>query len=86
MVSHSYALQFLSRLHAKKNNQELKDFLVHLYQPILWRSLTAANHDVRANAAQIFFDAFPLIKPSESRQQMEDDLQMNFDLLFVSDL
>lgn len=58
--------------------------LIRLYQPFLWRSLKAANADVRANATQIFFDAFPLVDSSQSKQECETNLQKQFDLIFVS--
>lgn len=79
-----FHLQFLSQIHKNKMDKGFGDLLFELYQPILWRSLSVANHDVRANAAQIFFDLFPFIKSEVTKQQMEEDLQKNFDLLVVS--
>ena len=37
--------------------------LLRLYEPILWRSLAAANPHVRKNAATLLIDAFPLHNP-----------------------
>lgn len=36
------------------------EMLARLYEPILWRSLHAANPSVRFNAAAVLMDAFPL--------------------------
>lgn len=36
------------------------DMLARLYEPIIWRSLKAANPCVRANATAVLADAFPL--------------------------
>lgn len=46
--------------------------------------MKAANSDVRANAAMIFFDLFPLVDTEKSKAECEEALQMQFDVLFVS--
>nr|XP_009860227.1 condensin-2 complex subunit G2-like isoform X1 [Ciona intestinalis] len=42
-----------------------------LYSPILWRSLKATNAMVRANAANLLFDAFPLQSDGGADKQNE---------------
>ena len=60
--------------------------LCRLYEPILWRHLKVANGLVRANAASLMIDAFPLRNPTDSAQENDELLQKQFDLLDVSRL
>ena len=57
--------------------------LHRLYNPFLWRSLKVANIYVRANAATLFLDAFPLQDPDWSREEIDDVMQKQFDAMTV---
>ena len=55
-----------SFVHYRKN-KELWNRLTELYEPVLFRSLTAVNARVRRHAVIVFTDCFPL-GSSESRE------------------
>lgn len=57
--------------------------LLNLYEPILWRSLSAANPIVRKNAATLLIDAFPLQNPESPQREVDEILQKQFILLEV---
>ena len=59
--------------------------LYRLYNPFLWRSLKVANVYVRANAATLFLDAFPLQDPDWSREEIDAVMQKQFDAMMVRD-
>lgn len=50
----------LDGLHSQKHQPGVDKMLLELYEPILFRRLSAANPDVRRNALQLLVDAFPL--------------------------
>lgn len=58
---------FLHYIHMQRADGKT-EMLVRLYEPILWRHLKVPNADVRANAAAIFFSAFPL----EVKREMDN--------------
>lgn len=55
---------FLESFHTKRRRNELSSKLVHLYEPVIFRYLHAANPIVRVNTLLLFSSAFPL----ESKQ------------------
>lgn len=57
--------------------------LYRLYKPFLWRSLGVANPTVRANAVAIMLDVFPLYDPESSKEDMDKEIQRQFDLIKV---
>ena len=57
--------------------------LTRLYKPFLWRALMVANGHVRANAVTLMLDAFPLVEPGLCRQDVDLQLQRQFDLIRV---
>ena len=66
-----------------RENRRLKaidPMLTRVYAPILWRSLRCANPLVRAQAAVLFFDTFPL---QDLDNSVDNDalIQKQFDLL-----
>ena len=71
----------LAGLHSQKKARGVDEMLLRLYQPILWRSLSAANPHVRRNAAMLLIDAFPLHDPDSSLEAMDDVLQKQFNCL-----
>ena len=55
--------------------------LLRTYEPILFRSLEAANPAVRRHSALLFFEAFPLQDPDGPSRHTEEILQRQFDCL-----
>jgi hypothetical protein len=53
----------LEPIHVEKKNKEVANMMYRLYNPILWRSLRAANPRVRRNAVTILEKVFPLYDP-----------------------
>ena len=68
-------------MHDQKRQRGVDALLVHLWEPILWRSLRVANPNVRKNAAMIFVEAFPLQDPKLPAVELDALLQMQFDSL-----
>ncbi|XP_061443239.1 condensin-2 complex subunit G2 isoform X2 [Rhineura floridana] len=80
---HPKVREFLSYFHKQnKCRQGVEEVLYRLYQPILWRALKARNSEVRSNAALLFVDAFPILDPSFNKEDMENEIQRQFDELF----
>ncbi|NXU41448.1 CNDG2 protein, partial [Drymodes brunneopygia] len=80
---HSQVREMLSYFHKQsKVRQGVEEMLYRLYQPILWRSLKARNSEVRANAAFLFVDAFPIRDPSFNVEEMDREIQKQFEELF----
>jgi len=52
-----------------------------LYRPVLWQYLTVANWEVRRNAVAILSVAFPLVTPSASAAEHDEELRMQFSAL-----
>lgn len=73
--------QLLRVFHEAKRITGVDAMLLKVYGPIIWRSLRAANAIVRAHAASLFFDAFPLNSPDMSAADADQLLQKQFDLL-----
>lgn len=46
----------------------------------------ARNAEVRSNAALLFVDAFPILDPHFSKEDTDNEIQRQFDELFVSSL
>ncbi|NWX25657.1 CNDG2 protein, partial [Notiomystis cincta] len=80
---HSKVREVLSYFHKQsKVRQGVEEMLYRLYQPILWRALKARNSEVRANAAFLFVDAFPVRDPSFNAEEMDNEIQKQFEELF----
>ncbi|XP_033849581.3 condensin-2 complex subunit G2-like [Acipenser ruthenus] len=79
---HSKVRQILSYFHKQKHRQGVEEMLYRLYQPILWRGLKARNSEVRANAALLFTEAFPVRDPSFDNEVMDSEIQRQFEVLF----
>jgi hypothetical protein len=71
----------LGAFHGQKKARGVDEMLLRLYEPILWRGLTAANPHVRRSAATLLIDAFPLHDPDGSLEAMDVVLQKQFDCL-----
>ncbi|NXQ81329.1 CNDG2 protein, partial [Nyctibius grandis] len=80
---HSKVRDMLSYFHKQsKVRQGVEEMLYRLYQPILWRALKARNSEVRSNAAFLFVDAFPVRDPSFNTEEMDNEIQKQFEELF----
>lgn len=79
---HPKVRELLSYFHQQKLRQGVEEMLFRLYQPILWRGLKAANSEVRSNAALLFIEAFPLRDPHINNEDMDNEIQKQFEHLF----
>ncbi|NWV57020.1 CNDG2 protein, partial [Daphoenositta chrysoptera] len=80
---HAKVREMLSYFHKQsKVRQGVEEMLYRLYQPILWRALKARNSEVRANAAFLFVDAFPVRDPNFKVEEMDNEIQKQFEELF----
>ncbi|XP_021243904.1 condensin-2 complex subunit G2 isoform X2 [Numida meleagris] len=80
---YSKVREMLSYFHKQsKVRQGVEEMLYRLYKPILWRALKARNSEVRSNAAFLFIDAFPIRDPSFSTEEMDIEIQKQFEELF----
>ena len=75
--------QLLGYIHQQKNQKGVSEMILRLYNPFLWRALKVANPHVRANAASLLFDAFPLQEPSSTREEIDLGMQKQFDAMMV---
>lgn len=57
----------LSFLHNKREHLRLSKAITTLYTPLLWRYLHFENNLIRCNAAEIFFDVYPLEYHGEAK-------------------
>ncbi|XP_071503358.1 condensin-2 complex subunit G2-like [Diadema antillarum] len=73
--------QLLSYFTKQKRQQGVDKMLLDLYEPILWRAFNVANAAVRANAAALLIDAFPLQDPTASKEDTDSLLQKQIDIL-----
>ncbi|CAL8400223.1 unnamed protein product [Gadus morhua 'NCC'] len=78
---HGNVRQIMSYFHKRKGCQRVDRMLFELYKPILWRALSAPNHEVRANAALLFTEAFALHDPAQSSQGIDAAIQKQLDTL-----
>ncbi|XP_029444367.1 condensin-2 complex subunit G2 isoform X2 [Rhinatrema bivittatum] len=79
---HTKVRKLLSYFHQQKLRQGVEEMLCRLYQPILWRGLKARNSEVRSNAALLFVEAFPIRNPHVNSEEMDNEIQKQFDDLF----
>ena len=56
--------QVLQAFTSQKRRDGVDEMLLRLYNPIIWRGLSAAHPSVRQQAAVLFVDAFPLQDPA----------------------
>ncbi|XP_067871103.1 condensin-2 complex subunit G2 isoform X2 [Heterodontus francisci] len=79
---HSKVRELLSYFHQQKLRQGVDEMLHRLYQPILWRALKARNSEVRANAAILFVEAFPIRDPGVTNEEVDIEIQRQFEEIF----
>lgn len=73
--------RMLKSFHDTTRTDELNGMLLRIYDPIIWRSLRSANAKVRAQAAIMFLDVFPLQHEDVRAEDDDKILQKQFDLL-----
>ncbi|XP_046846432.1 condensin-2 complex subunit G2-like isoform X2 [Xenia sp. Carnegie-2017] len=73
--------KILGVFHKQKQNPDVDKILLELYSPIIWRACKVANPNVRANAAAIFFDVFPLNDSTDNIARYNELLQRQFDVI-----
>ncbi len=56
--------RILQAFTSQKRRDGVDEMLFRLYNPIIWRGLSAAHPEVRRQAAVLFIDAFPLQDPA----------------------
>ena len=71
----------LNGLHSQKYQTGVDAMLLELYEPILFRRINAANPNVRKNALELFFDAFPLRDPDETNEESDRRLTEQFAIM-----
>ena len=76
-------LQLLGYIHQQRNQKGVSEMILRLYNPFLWRALKVANPHVRANAACLMSDAFPLQEPNSTREEINLSMQKQFDAMTV---
>lgn len=75
--------KILNSFHTKKKVNGVDEMLLRLYEPILFRSLNAANSTVRKNASSILIDAFPLINTENQKEEVENGIEKQYEILKV---
>ncbi|XP_026536708.1 condensin-2 complex subunit G2 [Notechis scutatus] len=81
---HAKVREILSYFHKQNKRREgVEEVLYRLYQPVLWRALKARNPEIRSNAALLFSDAFPILDPRFNREDLQKEIQRQFDELFI---
>ncbi|XP_033625419.1 condensin-2 complex subunit G2-like [Asterias rubens] len=73
--------QLLSYFTKQKRQQGVDKMLLTLYEPIIWRAVKVANASVRANAAALLVDTFPLQDPESNKEDSDALTQKQFDIL-----
>jgi len=74
-------VRFMLQAFHDVQRSKLDAMLLRVYDPILWRSLRCANAQVRAQAAVVFLDVFPLQHADGRAEDNDKILQKQFDLL-----
>ncbi|XP_047468058.1 condensin-2 complex subunit G2 [Mugil cephalus] len=76
---HAKIRQIMSYFHSRKGCQSVDKMLYNLYKPILWKALSVPNFEVRANAALLFTEAFPVHDPDQSTENIDENIQKQLD-------
>ncbi|XP_047204958.1 condensin-2 complex subunit G2 isoform X1 [Girardinichthys multiradiatus] len=76
---HSKVRQIVSYFHSRKGCHSVDKMLYNLYRPILWKSLSVPNFEVRANATLLFTDAFPVHDPDLNTKNVDMNIQKQLD-------
>ena len=82
--------QLLSVFHAQKRVTGVDDMLARLYEPVLFRAMLRCAHaTVRAQAVELFVDAFPIVRETDAvategavaAESLDAQLSRQFDVL-----
>ncbi|XP_068160430.1 condensin-2 complex subunit G2 [Antennarius striatus] len=76
---HTKVRQIMSYFHSRKGCHLVDRMLHNLYKPILWKSLSVPNFEVRANATLLFTEAFPLHDPDQNTKDIDEAIQKQLD-------
>ncbi|XP_043960274.1 condensin-2 complex subunit G2 isoform X1 [Gambusia affinis] len=76
---HSKVREIVSYFHSRKGCPSVDKMLYNLYKPILWKSLSVSNFEVRANATLLFTEAFPVHDPDLSNENVDMNIQKQLD-------
>ncbi|KAM4718590.1 LOW QUALITY PROTEIN: condensin-2 complex subunit G2 [Anableps anableps] len=76
---HGKVRQIVSYFHTRKGCHSVDKMLYNLYRPILWKSLSVPNFEVRANATLLFTEAFPVYDPDLSNEIVDMNIQKQLD-------
>ena len=79
---------FMDAFHSRRRKNGMAAEMSHLYQPIIFRYLHAANPVVRENALIMFVNAFPLESPQfspEKKLEMRDQQLQEFQMALKDD-
>uniref|UniRef100_A0A3P9NTA7 Non-SMC condensin II complex, subunit G2 n=1 Tax=Poecilia reticulata TaxID=8081 RepID=A0A3P9NTA7_POERE len=76
---HGKVRQIVSYFHSRKGCPSVDKMLYNLYKPILWKSLSVPNFEVRANATLLFTEAFPVHDPDLSNENVDMNIQKQLD-------
>lgn len=66
---HQKLMTLMEAFHKNQKTPAIEDLLYRLYGPVLWRSLTAGNSQVRAQATSLLSRVFPLQDSSHCRTE-----------------
>ncbi|XP_029385152.1 condensin-2 complex subunit G2 [Echeneis naucrates] len=80
---HAKVRQIVSYFQTRKGCNKVDKMLYNLYKPILWKALNAPNFEVRANATLLFTEAFPIIDPDQSNENIDNNIQKQLDTAMV---
>lgn len=71
-----HVARVLSYFRQQERSQPTLNLLARLYEPILWRNLKVANHDVRLNACELFLSNYPIEDFDQTREERDNNLEM----------
>ncbi|KAH7648497.1 hypothetical protein FG379_002947, partial [Cryptosporidium bovis] len=70
----------LHYFHDNRDQAEVNNLLVRLYDPIIWRYLSVANWKVRLNSTALFAILFPLIDSSLGQREYKMELDRQYQI------
>ncbi|GFS93378.1 condensin-2 complex subunit G2 [Trichonephila clavipes] len=76
--------KLLAQFHIQKSEDHVSEMLYSFYRPILWCFLKNSDGLIRANAAQLLLDVFPLEDPDMNI--VDADAELNEQMIMIKDL
>ena len=74
-------LTVLSPIHSQKKNPQVDNLLYRMYNPLLWRALSATNPLVRIHASTILHTTFPLHDPYAGKAHLKEVNDKSIEIL-----